>query len=263
MKTRHLVLLGLAVFLVSLLLDAPVALLYAKLVRNPGTGPVPLGLEGSLREGRAASLTLNGRPLVKDLHWRLRPLWLPLGRAAFRIDSGGELTLDGKAALLATGGIDLDDLRAAGPLKQLLALTGDVGVPVDGQFGLDLDRARVRQGFVSRADGLVTINGLRWTLAKDPVVLGDFQMKLDSSKDGITGTLSSLGGPLDAGGELRIAADRSYVVDFQVKAKPGAEPLVQNLVRSLGQPDTQGYYHIRNTGNLGGAPAPAAVPATR
>lgn len=267
MKTRNLILVGVAVFVVSLVLGAPVALLYAKLVPAPGGGVVPMGLSGSLSEGRSAALMLNGRPLLKDLHWRLRPLFLLLGRASFHVDSSSELTLDGKAAALATGGLNLDALRAAGPLKQLLTLSGDVGVPVDGQFGLKLDSARIRSGFLSSADGELTISGLRWTLAKDPVPLGDYLLRVATDKGVITGKLEPLSGPIEAGGELRLtAADRSFEIDLQVRAKPGADALVQNLVRSLGQPDTQGYFHVRNAGHLGGAPIPApgaAVPNTR
>lgn len=254
MKTRTLVLIGAAVFIVSLVLSAPVGLLYAKLVRNPGASAVQFaGLDGSLAEGRASGVLLRGQPLLAGLHWRLRPLALLLARAAFAIDASGELTLEGKAAKRLTGGLDLDDIRAAGPLRRLLLISGDNGVPVDGQFGLKLDRARLRQGFVSRIDGEVTISGLKWTLARDPVVLGDFIARVATIGDLITAKVEPLSGPLDVGGEIRVKTDRSYEIDLQVKAKPEADPLVQNLVRSLGQADTQGFFHVRSAGSLGAA----------
>ncbi|GAC1624874.1 MAG: hypothetical protein NVS9B10_11290 [Nevskia sp.] len=259
-RTRNLVILGAAVFLVSLLLNAPVALLHAKLAPpGNGGGLQPSGLDGTLAEGRASSLLMNGRPLLGKLHWRFKPWSLLLARLAFQIDSSGDLTMDGTATRPVTGGLDIDGLRAAGPLKDLLSLTGDVGVPVAGQFGLRLDSARIRSGFVNRVDGEVTINGLKWTLAKDPVLLGDFLLRIATEKDVITGRLEPLSGPLDVGGEIRVKTDRSYEIDLTVKATPNAEPLVQNLVRSLGQPDAQGNFHIRSAGSLaGGAPPPAA-----
>lgn len=261
-RTRNLVLVGALVFAGSLLLNAPVALLHAKFAPpNNGSGLQPSGLDGTISEGRASSLLLNGVPLLANLRWQFKPLGLLLARLAFHVESSGDLTMDGSVAKPFFGGLNIDGLRATGPLKDLLSLTGDVGVPVAGQFGLKLDNARIRSGFVSSVEGEVTLNAVKWTLAKDPVVLGDFLMRVGTEKNLITAKIEPLSGPLDVGGEIRVKTDRSYEIDVQVKAKPNAEPLVQNLVRSLGQPDTQGYFHIRSAGNLGGAAPAAASPA--
>lgn len=260
MKTRSLFLIGAAVFVLSLISTAPVALLYAKLVR--GTPNLqPAGLDGTLFRGSASSLLLNGRPVLSNLHWQFHPLGLLLARASFGVDAQGDLAVDGTVAQRLLGGQSLVDLRATGPLKALLAASGQVGLPVDGQFGLKLDSAQIRSGFVTAAQGELSLNGLRWTLAKDPILLGDFVAHVSTANKQITATLESLAGPLEAGGEVRLLPDRTFEVDLQVKAKPTADALVQNLVRSLGQSDTQGFFHLRSTGSLGGpARGPAAGP---
>lgn len=249
MKTKHLVIIGVLVFAVSLLLSAPIALLQARLL--PPTGATQLsGLDGTLSEGHAASLLRNGRGVASNLHWQFRPLSLLLGRATFRIDGSGENTFDGKISQLIGGAINLDAVRAAGPLKNLLALTGDVAVPVDGRFGLMLDHAQIRKGFLTRAEGELHIDALRWTLAKEPPLLGDFLAKISTEKGVVIAKLEPSSGPLDVGGEVRLLADRNFEIDVRVKPKPTAEPLVQNLVRSLGQPDTEGWFHVRSRGQL-------------
>ncbi len=249
MKTKHLLWIGAAVFVISLLFTAPVALLHAKLAPNAG-GMQPVGLDGTLSDGSAASLLINGRPTVRNLHWRLRPLSLLLARAGFYVDGSGDLSFEGKAARLIGGGLNLDDLRAAGKLKSLLALIGNLPLPLDGQFGLVLDSARVRGGFPRSAAGELKLNNVQWTLSKDPLLLGDILAKIATEKNVIVARLEPVSGPLDLGGEIRLLADHSYEVDLQLKAKPTAEPLVQNLVRSLGQPDTQGFYHVRSRGQF-------------
>ena len=91
---------------------------------------------------------------------------------------------------------------------------------------------------------------------------GDFKATLStvpaaagtSGPPSIKVVIETLGGPLDAGGEVHLQADRSYDYDLQLKAKDNADPNLRNLLQSggLGQPDTRGYYHLRNRGQLPG-----------
>jgi hypothetical protein len=204
---------------------------------------------------------LNGQPLVTGLHWHFRPWALLLARAAFNIDSSGSLTLEGKVAKLITGGLNLDDLRATGPLKTLLVITGDAYAPFDGQIGLKLDSARIRNGFVTAIEGELTINSLRSTLGAQPTVFGDLIARITTTKDVITAKLEPLSGPLDLSGEVRVMSNRDYEIDVQVRAKPDAPETVRNQIKLIGQPDAQGYYRIRSSGNMGGATPAAQVPA--
>lgn len=264
MKTRTLALIGVFAFLAFAIAHAPVAVLYGWF--GPKAGPTQLfGLDGSLLEGRVAGIVVNGKPTLSDLHWRWHPLQLLLARAAFRVDGGGEaLTLDSGVALLPGGGINLTDARLAGGVKPVLGLAGQAFLPIDGQAGLTLDRLKLRKGFPTLAEGRLQLDRLAWTLAKDPLPLGDFEAVLTTESDRIIATVRPLSGPLDVGGEIRVlTADRTYEVDLQVRPKPNAEAMIQNLVRSLGQPDPQGFWHIRTRGALGPPQAPAAGAATR
>ncbi len=261
MKTRWLILLGLLVFLYALLFHAPVASLYAWLQPKNAPPRVELyGLEGSLSQGRAAGIVANGRPALTDLSWHLRPLWLLLGRADFALSGGGiDALLEGGVSVLPSGGINLHDLRYSGALKPLLIAAGQAFVPMDGRVGLNVSQLKLRNGLPTTAEGTLNLQGLSWTLAKDPLLLGDFQAVVAPKPEGLVATISTLAGPLDASGEATLAQDRSYDLHLQVKAKAGANPMIVNLLRSLGQPDTQGYYHLRRRGSL--AAAVAAEPA--
>jgi hypothetical protein len=260
MKNRTLVLIGVFAFLVFAVINAPIAVLYGWFAPQ-GARVQLVGLDGSLGEGRVAGLLVNGRPALNDLHWRFRPLQLLLLRDGFQVDGGGSaITLDSGLALLPGGGLNLNDARVAGSIKSVLGLAGQAYLPIDGQAGLSLDRLRLRKGFPTLAEGRLQLDHLAWTLSKEPLLLGDFEALLTTESDRIVAKVQPLAGPLDVGGEIRmLTGDRSYEVDLQVKPKPNAEPLVQNLVRSLGQPDTQGYWHIRSRGQLGAPVAAAGV----
>jgi hypothetical protein len=258
MNTRRLMLIGVAAFIVFAVLSAPVATLYAWFGPKAGKTQA-IGLDGSLHDGRVAGILVNGRPTLSDLHWHFKPLQLLLARAAFHVEGGGDaLTLDSGVALLPGGGINLSDARVAGSVKSLLGLAGQSYLPIDGHAGLTLDQLKLRKGFPTLAEGRLQIDQLQWTLAKDPLNLGDFEALVSTEADRIIAKVQPLAGPLDVGGEVRLLlTDHAYEVDLQIKPKPTAEPLVQNLVRSLGQPDPQGYWHVKTRGSIG--PAAATV----
>jgi hypothetical protein len=260
MKSRTLILIGVAVFAWTLLLHAPAASLYAWFA--PKNSPVQLyGLDGELTEGRLQALGVNGRPVLQSLHWRFQPLWLPLLRAVFHVDGGGQnLSLNGRVALVF-GGVNLANTQASGGIKALLGAAGFPFVPVDGQARMDLDSLKLRQGFPQSASGTAELHGLAWTLTKNPMPLGDFKATISTERPttGTTGAnvikvaIETLSGPLDASGEVHLQADRSYDYDLKIKAKDNADPMLRNMLQSMGQqPDVQGYYHLRNRGSLPG-----------
>lgn len=243
MKIRTLWLIGLLVFAGTLVLSTPVALLLPQLAKRPNA-PQLAGAAGTVSEGTAAALVSNGRPVLKNLHWRFRPIELLLARVAYAVDASGELSLSGTVAR-SPAALRLDGLRVAGDLRPLLALANGFVLPVAGQFGLDVANASVVDNWPKQLNGELKLEGLRWTLAAHPLVLGDFVAHLETQDKLIVAKLATVSGAVDVGGEIRLNPDRSADVDLQLKARPGADPLIVNLVGSMGQPDTQGYFHFK------------------
>lgn len=257
MKSRWLILLGVAVFLATLIVHAPVAVLYGYL--RPANFEVEvIGLDGTLGAGSAAAIVVDGRPLVRNLRWDLQGLSLLLGRLAFAVSADGDgLVAEGRVALPLWGGVELSDLRASGALRPLLA-TLSVVAPIEGQFGLDAQKVTVRGGLPVVAEGTLTIQRLSWNLGRNPLPIGDFQAQATTADDGIGVRIGTLGGPLDLGGDAHLRHDRGYDAHLQIKAKADAPAPLVNLLATLGAPDTQGYYHVRRQGQLDAAVPPAA-----
>jgi hypothetical protein len=257
MKTRTLLIIGVLVFVYTLVVHAPLAPLYGHF--KPQAGAVELvGVSGSLGAGSAAGVVVRGQTALRDLHWQFKPLQLLLGRAAFRLLGNGDgLLVDGDAALQANGSLRFDDFRASGPVKSVLAAT-PLFLPVDGSLGLQLDHLVLRDGLPATAKGSLALNGLAWKLGRDPMLLGDFEAAVTPDADGLTATIRSLRGPLEASGDAHLKADRSYDLHLQIRPKADAPPPLVNLLRSLGPPDTQAYYHLRRRGTLATAVAQEA-----
>ncbi len=249
MRPRTLYLLAAALsFLISLVLLAPAALLYGWF--KPGAdGAVALaGVDGTLREGRVAAVLVGGRPLVDDLHWRLTLRELLLGRIGADLGSDGATVLDGHLSKGLFGALRARDLRVAASLKSLMVAFGQPFAPVDGQAQLDLPQLTLVRYWPVKAQGTLRVQGLAWTLTREPLLLGDYQTDIVTDGDDIVAQIHTLGGSLDVNGAARAKPDRSYELHLQLKPKIDAPPLILNLLRTLGSPDPQGYYHLQRTG---------------
>ncbi|MDE0853322.1 MAG: type II secretion system protein N [Nevskia sp.] len=259
MKARTLLLIGLLAFLWTLLLNAPAATLYGWFA--PKASPLQLwGMDGSLAQGQVQTLGVNGRPLLQNLRWTFQPWWLPLLRASFHVEGGGQdLNLKGRVALVI-GGVNISGAQGGGSVKALAATAGFPFVPVDGQARFDLASLKLRKGLPQSVNGTVELHGLAFTLGKEPMPLGDFKATLSdqpppagtNGNNSVKAVIETLAGPIDASGEVHLQADRSYDYDLQVKARDNADPNLRNLLQGggLGQPDTRGYYHLRNRGSF-------------
>ncbi|MGH8445810.1 MAG: type II secretion system protein N [Solimonas sp.] len=252
-------LVGALTFLVSLVLLTPVASVYGWIKPKLGANFELAGVDGSLREGSAAAVVVGGRPLVERLHWKLSLAELLLLRVGADLDSSGSLLLSGHVSK-GFNTVRASDLRVASGLKPLLAAFGQPFAPLDGQANLELTHLKLLGNWPVDADGTLRVQGLAWTLAKEPIVLGDYEATISREGSDIVALVHTLRGALEVNGDARTHQDRSYEMHLQLRPKADAPPLVQNLLRSLGEPDPQGYYHLRKQGKP--AEPPAEAPAT-
>lgn len=252
MSRRHLLVLGLLVFLFSAVFQAPAATLYGWLVPDASSSSLQLtGISGTVSKGRAAQVSFAGQPAIGNLGWQFQPLQLLLGRGSLRLSGGDQATLlDGTVHALPSGTVVLSDFRLNSPVKALLAAFGQAFVPVEGTAGIDLSELRLRQGWPQTAAGTLTVRGLAWKLGRDPVPLGDFEAVVENQTGGIRATLRSLGGALELQGEGSVGQDRRYAIELRMKPKPDAPPLVSNLVKNLGAPDREGWYRLLRNGEV-------------
>lgn len=248
MRTLYVVA-GTLTFLVSLALFAPAATVYGWLRPKLGDAVTLTGVEGSLRDGSAAAVMVPGQALTQGLHWRLDLAELLLARIGLDLETNGNTLMTGHVSK-GFGVIHGHDLRIGSSLKALMTAFGQPFAPVDGQASLELTRLKVSGNWPADAEGSLRIQDLAWTLSRDPVVLGDYQADIKPDGSDIVALVHTLSGSLDVNGDARAKADHSYELHLQLRPKPDAPPLVINLLRSLGEPDPQGYYHLRRDGKL-------------
>lgn len=260
MKLRRYLWIGLPVLLLALFAYAPAPLLQHWLKPKDAPAPAELfGLEGTLVKGRIDGVVVGGRTVMADLNWQLRPLQLLLGRLGLALNAGKEpILLDGQASISPLGRLRLNGLRANASLPALLASLGYF-LPFDGQAGLDIAKLVAVDRQLRHAEGSVQIQGLAWALGPSRTPLGDFRADVTTEDKDIVARLASVSGPLELSGEARLLPDQSYELNMQMKPKPGAPPMLPNMLSQLGAPDPQGFYHLRRQGMLA-PPQPAPAP---
>ncbi|SFF32391.1 type II secretion system protein N (GspN) [Fontimonas thermophila] len=251
MTTRHLLIAAGTAFVLGLFAQAPAAVIYGWVfARQPDTPVRLFGIEGTIVSGSARYVMHGGQPLLTDLHWSLQPWALLLGRLGYHVrTTSTPLLLDGRLGI-GFGGTHIDALKASGELGALAAAAGQSFVPFVGQAGIDVHTLRLRDGWPVTATGQLRVIGLHWTLARQPILLGDYQADLGTESGEITALIHTLSGVLDVSGDARLKPDRSYELNLQLRPRPDAPPMVANLLRSVGAPDAQGYYRLRRTGKM-------------
>lgn len=238
---------GAAVYVLCLL-----ATLRADLVtsRLQPRGILASGVTGTIWNGHAAALQIGRLPLG-ETEWHINAWRFLTGKLSMDLRAQHD---DGKLrATLAVGlgnRVGVRNLQGALPLS---ALNG-MGLPGGWQGTLrsNMEALELEKGWPVRARGTVDATDLNGP-ASQPLPIGSFRVEFsgnDSSK-ALVATLKSIGdGPFDVAGTVRLLPDRSYVIDAQVAARPGAPASLASGLQSLGPPDAQGRRSLSMSGSL-------------
>jgi|TARA_R110000822_G_scaffold49736_5_gene130519 general secretion pathway protein N len=247
-------LLGVTAFIVGLVAMAPAATLWQW---APQPSPVQVErLSGTVLNGRLQGLTQQQRRIAEQLAWRWRPTALFGAAWGYTVEGqvlGG--TALGRVKATPWGSVAVDALRAGGDVRTLLQAIGQGFLPVNGRWHLNLDHAAARDQWPTAIDGTVTLTELTWALGRNPIVLGNFEATLsdEPGDDGhavLVANLKSLEGPLELEGVARQRHDRSHDIDLRMRPRADAPPIIRNLLNGLGQPDANGWYHLKRQGRM-------------
>lgn len=250
MKRHWYITIAVVVFISSLIAQAPAATLYAWF-KPKAPSPVELiGVQGTVKQGRASGINVNNNSALNNLSWTLQPWRLLLGQLAFHLESHGDTAIDSHVALSAFGATRISDTQGLMSIKSLLSAIGQPYLPLDGQASLQLKGLRLKSNQIKSADGRIEIRSLAWTLAQEPIVLGNFAATVTTENDVVLVKLEPQSGPLELTGSAKLLPDQSYEAQFQLRPKPDAPPMLINMLSSIGPADAQGWHHIRKQGKL-------------
>ncbi len=251
MRVFRLVLLGVACFLVALLVSFPAAPVIDRI--RPQLGPVALdGVSGPLWSGRVASArsTDDLLPLeFSNVTWRLAPAALPGGggaRVGFE-GYGGE----GAGLVRRTWGNDLvvEDFRMTARAKALEPLLPAPIAAFDGALEIDIARLEIVDELLRTFVGSIVWDD---AVLERPIPARFGRIEVSVAPDGAerhAGTLEAAGGDVRASGTFTIAPNGDYTIDLLATPEASAPREIVDVLRRGGRPEGAGY-RLRQSGNV-------------
>jgi len=209
------------------------------------------GLDGTVWSGRAASVSLRGRPMGA-VNWSCRPWPLLMLEWSCRVDLQPP---GGTVSALLSGDFHGEEIEAR-DLAGQLPITHFEGIVTPrgwtGILNLDVTKARIAGGLPQDAEGKIVVRGLK-APGPNGALLGDFELTIGEGAVGtgtLTGRLADLGGPLHVRGTIELKRDRSYFASGEVSPGPGAGPEILDTLGFLGPPDLAGRRPFTVEGTL-------------
>ncbi len=248
----HYLLLGLSAWLVFMVWRFPATVAYGMAAESMGEQVRLVGISGTIWDGGAQQLQYNNKAIA-EVHWELSPWGLLLGRVSTSIKLiDADSYLQARAALPMGGGaISLSEIKGRLPLAQLQPHLTMVPLPLDGELSLKLDNLVVGVGGkLQQANGRIVWHQAA-VQAMEKLQFGDLQMTLNSVEDeGIEGTISDSGGPLQLNATITLNAEGAYQLEGQAKANESAPKELRDALAMLGKSDSQGSYPLKFSGSL-------------
>lgn len=201
MKQRHMLAIGLAVYVLALIASAPASLLDAGLRRITDNRLRLAATQGTLWSGSGQFEIRDSNKVTgisRSLDWRIRLSALPRGKLVYEIEFGQSrrpfpVTLSPSRIALTDTDIDLPAAALALGLPRLAALnlTGDILLHIDS---LSIEREQTL--------GKLNLQWRNVGSAYTPISpLGDYELNLDSDGKTIQALLHTLDGPLQLDGK--------------------------------------------------------------
>lgn len=254
-KLRYYVILGITVFLCSVIANAP-ATLAAKLFQSAGINAQ--SYRGSFWRGSASGLVLNIGPesvYVEKLDWQLHPFSLLLFSPTADISAQGpNLMVTGEAAVSGNGRWRLADAELRFPANLLGATT--LGM-FAGSMSLIIAELEVSGRTVKALQGQGQWRSASWFADKRWWALGDFNAELStSSAADVLAVISDMGGPIGLNGSVQVDFSGNYRFSGAVEPRPAAPNELGAVLSVIGEQQAGNRYQVDFKGTFPGVVSP-------
>jgi general secretion pathway protein N len=226
------------------------------LVRLPASwlkGFLPPGITcadvaGTAWNGSCSGIAYNNAALG-NLNWELHPLALLRGKVAAYVNltRGGQF-VRGDFEMASGESYIAHDLQAQMALDPPLLPQLDSGY--SGNLSVNLQYLKLEKNLLAAIEGQVQATSLY--SKRDRLALGGYSATFPKAAAGSepVGQVSSLEGPVDFEGTLKLTREPGWVLDGKIRTKPETpQALVQQLAY-LGAPDAQGFRPLSLAGTF-------------
>lgn len=199
-------------------------------------------VHGSVWAGSARDVAWQGQSWG-SLRWRFDWAALFAGHLGFFLFlNSPDLALQARIAGNRSR-LLLEDVAGHLPVNQMVHWLPLPSGSIAGQINIRMQRMVLISARPSAADGVIDLTGLSLSWPQS-VVLGDYELKLQTQGNVIHGSLLDTSGPLLVQGSLRITPDGGYDLTGVVATRDPANTALNNLLQYL--PGNQDGKHAFN-----------------
>jgi general secretion pathway protein N len=195
-------------------------------------------ISGTVWDGSCTGLAYHGAA-VGNLAWELHPAALLRGKLAAFVDlARGDDFIRGDIEVGRGSAYVGHDLQAQIPLDP--PLLPELSSGFSGNVSVNLASLRVEKNVIAALEGQVETTSLY--SKRDRVAIGGYSVTFPKAPAGSdpVGQVTSLDGPVDFQGTLKLTRAPGWVVEGKVRVKPETPPELANQLEYLGRPDADG-----------------------
>ena len=205
-------------------------------------------VSGSAWDGSCSGLAWRGAP-VGNLAWELHPGALFHGKLAAFVDlARGDDFIRGDIEVGRGGSYLAHDLQAQMPLDPPLVPEFSSGY--SGNVSVNLVSLQVEKNIVMALEGQVETTSLY--SKRDRMAIGGYSVVFPKTPAGTepVGQATSLDGPVDFQGTLKLTRAPGWLIDGKVRVKPETPPELAKQLEYLGRPDADGTRQLSLEGTF-------------
>ena len=251
MKQRYYVIIAVVSYLLFTLINTPAATVISLLEKNMQIPVKFYGVQGSIWNGQADSLLIQGQPPVSMLQWSLNPLSFLVASLSADIEAQiKQQKIIGNISIGARGNIEASNVRArldAADVQQLISMPfGELA----GDFNLEI------KSLQWTGKGLpITSGRLNWKNAKltmvESVNLGIVELNIEPGKEGeLLATINNRNGDIRIEGKASLQSDKRYTVDLNFNPQNNASNNIKQSLAMFARRQSNGSYQLKKAGNL-------------
>lgn len=249
MKKRHYFLIVIFSYLLFLIVTIPVSL-FTNIINN--NTPVTLqGASGTLWNGKASFISINGIADLNDTEWKFNALKLFTGRASFQIETYfDEENISSEVGTSIFKKFFVNNLSAKVSSTKVAELANLPIVQLSGMVTLDIKHAHWKMGELPLASGNITWDGATISVA-ETVSLGKLTIVLnENDQHFLNADINNQGGDLSLSGNAELIPEKKYAVNIKLSPTSSASPNVGNSLSLFSKKQRNGDFLLKKTGQL-------------
>ena len=211
------------------------------------------GVSGSIWEGQAKQITVQGIPL-DEVSWAFKPgASLSLARLALEIGIGDkssalQATADAK---LSSTDLIIENLVARSSLDHLQTLAS-IPVPADlkGIINLEIDELLLNQQGCQSLSGQLNLGQTTAYLTPLMVDIGQVESSISCNRKAINIIASQQSGMLQASAQGSLSMNGHYTLESTVTPSDTLPTTLVEGLKFIGKEDGEGQYHLQVNGQI-------------